>query len=104
LSAGGVHEQGACLDTLPALMLDTPINQKVNIMFDYHIFNIKPFHSLLLDIQEFLMHDGIKKVSELVKHENVDETIRSLTLTLSLSLSLSVCVCVCVCRRKLYLI
>jgi hypothetical protein len=84
LSAGGVHEQEACLDTLPALMLDMPINQKVNIRFDCHIFNTKPFHSLLSDVQEFLMHDGIKKVSELVKHDNVDEAMRSFSLSLSL--------------------
>eukprot|EP00250_Pteridium_aquilinum_P002032 c12241_g1_i1 orf=375-1424(-) len=53
LSAGGVLEQGACLDALPALMLDTPINQ-----------------------QEFLRHEGIRKISELVKHGHVDEAMR----------------------------
>ncbi|MCO5568190.1 hypothetical protein L7F22_021886 [Adiantum nelumboides] len=53
LSAGGVLEQGACLDALPALLLDTSINQ-----------------------QEFLKHQGVKKISELVKHGHVDESMR----------------------------
>lgn len=53
LSAGGVLEQGACLDALPALMLDTPTNQ-----------------------QEFVRHQGIRKISELVKYGHVDETMR----------------------------
>lgn len=53
LSAGGVLEQGACLDVLPALMLDTHINQ-----------------------QEFLRHQGIKKIWELVKYGHVDEAMR----------------------------
>ncbi|KAI5080829.1 hypothetical protein GOP47_0004012 [Adiantum capillus-veneris] len=53
LSAGGVLEQGACLDALPALLLDTPINQ-----------------------QDFLKHQGVKKISELVKHGHVDKAMR----------------------------
>lgn len=53
LSAGGVLEQAACLDALPALMLDTPTNQ-----------------------QEFVRHQGIRKISELVKYGHVDETMR----------------------------
>ncbi|KAH7298462.1 hypothetical protein KP509_25G044700 [Ceratopteris richardii] len=53
LSAGGVLEQTACLDVLPALMLDTPINQ-----------------------QEFLRCQGIRKISELVKLGHADEAMR----------------------------
>lgn len=53
LSAGGVLEQGACLDALPALMLDTPINQ-----------------------QEFISHQGIQKISDLVKHGHADKMMR----------------------------
>lgn len=53
LSAGGLLEQGACLDALPALMLDTPVNQ-----------------------QEFVRHQGIQKISELVKYNHVDKAMR----------------------------
>ena len=35
------------------------------------------------EIQEFLTHDGIKKISELVKHDHVDETMRFLFLYVS---------------------
>ncbi|KAH9317123.1 hypothetical protein KI387_018892 [Taxus chinensis] len=53
LSAGGVVQQSACLDVLPALMLDSPENQK-----------------------EFECCHGVRKIAQLAKTRNIDEKVR----------------------------